>query len=90
MSFLTPLLFDGIAIRLLRCHNLSEFSAGRLRVTVHQALPHKGDAAIFLECPEEWAALISRSRKGYWWLALSPQIKKALGLACWRTRASSV
>ncbi|MCL6627152.1 MAG: group II intron reverse transcriptase/maturase [Alicyclobacillus shizuokensis] len=33
---------------------------------------------------EEWARNISGSRKGYWRLALSPQMNKALGLAYWR------
>jgi hypothetical protein len=31
--------------------------------------------------PNEWAVLISSSRKGYWRLAMTPQLNKALGLA---------
>ena len=41
---------------------------------------------VSLGIPEDWASLISGSRKGCWRLALSPQIKKALGLAYWRTQ----
>lgn len=37
-----------------------------------------------LGVPEEWARKISGSRKGYWRLALTPQMNKALGLAYWR------
>jgi len=32
---------------------------------------------------EEWARLISGSRKAYWRLAKTPQLNKALGLAYW-------
>jgi hypothetical protein len=37
-----------------------------------------------LGLPEDWARLISGSRKGYWRLAHTPQVNKALGLAYWR------
>ena len=37
-----------------------------------------------LGIPEDWARNISGSRKGYWRLALTPQMNKALGLAYWR------
>jgi len=37
-----------------------------------------------LGIPNEWASLISRSRKGYWRLANSPQMNKALGLTYWQ------
>lgn len=37
-----------------------------------------------LGIPMEWAKQISSSRKGYWRLANTPQINKALGLAYWR------
>lgn len=37
-----------------------------------------------LGIPGKWASLISGSRKGYWRLANSPQMKKALGLAYWQ------
>ncbi|ABZ83631.1 reverse transcriptase (RNA-dependent DNA polymerase) [Heliomicrobium modesticaldum Ice1] len=39
---------------------------------------------VALGIPEEWACNISGSRKGYWRLALTPQMNKALGLAYWR------
>ncbi|QRF24713.1 group II intron reverse transcriptase/maturase [Alicyclobacillus sp. TC] len=39
---------------------------------------------VSLGIPEEWARNISGSRKGYWRLALTPQMNKALGLAYWR------
>lgn len=38
---------------------------------------------VALGIPEEWASLISRSRKGYWRLSNTPQVNKALGLAYW-------
>jgi hypothetical protein len=41
---------------------------------------------IALGIPQEWAALISGSRKGYWRLATSPQVNKALGLSFWRDK----
>lgn len=41
---------------------------------------------VSLGIPDEWARNISGSRKGCWRLALSPQIKKALGLDYWRTQ----
>lgn len=34
--------------------------------------------------PQEWASLISRSRKAYWRLSNTPQLNKALGIAYWR------
>lgn len=37
-----------------------------------------------LGIPEEWARLISGSRKGYWRLANTPQVNKALGLNYWK------
>lgn len=43
---------------------------------------NKGVAGI----PEQWVALISGSRKGYWRLVQSPQTSKALGLAYWRAQ----
>jgi len=33
---------------------------------------------------DAWARNISGSRKGYWRLARTPQLNKALGLAYWR------
>jgi len=39
---------------------------------------------VALGIPEDWARLISGSRKGYWRLAKTPQVNKALGLAYWR------
>lgn len=39
-----------------------------------------------LGLPREWASLIGGSRKGYWRLANSPQMNKALGLAYWRAQ----
>lgn len=41
---------------------------------------------VALGIPEEWAVLISGSRKGYWRLSNTPQMNKALGLAYWRDR----
>jgi len=41
---------------------------------------------VALGIPDDWALLISSSRKGYWRLALSPQVSKALGLAYWRNQ----
>ncbi|WP_287193312.1 group II intron reverse transcriptase/maturase [Syntrophothermus sp.] len=41
---------------------------------------------IVLGIPADWAALISGSRKGYWRLANTPQMNKALGLAFWRNQ----
>lgn len=39
-----------------------------------------------LGIPQDWAALIAGSRKGYWRLAKTPQVNKALGLAFWRDK----
>lgn len=39
---------------------------------------------IALGIPEDWARLISGSRKGYWRLSKTPQLNKALGLTYWR------
>jgi len=39
---------------------------------------------VALGIPEDWASLISGSRKGYWRLANTPQVNKALGLTYWR------
>jgi group II intron reverse transcriptase/maturase len=36
--------------------------------------------------PSDWAGCISGSRKGYWRLANTPQVNKALGLAYWRNQ----
>ncbi len=36
---------------------------------------------VALGIPQEWASLISRSRKAYWRLSNTPQANKALGLA---------
>lgn len=36
--------------------------------------------------PNDWAMLISCSRKGYWRLAKTPQVNKALGLAYWQNQ----
>lgn len=41
---------------------------------------------VALGIPEEWARNISGSRKGYWRLANTPQVNKALGLAYWRNQ----
>jgi RNA-directed DNA polymerase len=41
---------------------------------------------ITLGIPQEWATLISCSRKGYWRLSNTPQVNKALGLAFWRAQ----
>ena len=41
---------------------------------------------VALGIPNEWAALISASRKGYWRLANTPQVNKALGIAYWRNQ----
>jgi len=41
---------------------------------------------VALGIPEEWARKISGSRKGYWRLANTPQVNKALGLAYWRNQ----
>ncbi len=41
---------------------------------------------VALGIPNEWASLISRSRKGYWRLSNTPQLNKALGLPYWRTQ----
>jgi len=37
-----------------------------------------------LGIPEKWAGCMAFSRKGYWRLANTPQINKALGIAYWR------
>lgn len=37
-----------------------------------------------LGIPEDWARNISGSRKGYWRLALTPQMNKSLGIAYWQ------
>lgn len=39
---------------------------------------------VALGIPNEWAKMISGSRKGYWRLAKTPQMNKALGHAYWR------
>ncbi|RPF41984.1 group II intron reverse transcriptase/maturase, partial [Thermodesulfitimonas autotrophica] len=39
---------------------------------------------VVLGIPKGWARLVAGSRKGYWRLAISPQVSKALGLAYWR------
>lgn len=39
---------------------------------------------VALGIPEDWARLISGSRKGYWRLSNTPQVNKAFGLAYWR------
>jgi len=39
---------------------------------------------IALGIKEEWARKISGSRKGYWRLACTPQVNKALGLQYWK------
>jgi len=36
--------------------------------------------------PEEWAKLISGSRRGYWRLANTPQVNKALGYSFWKNQ----
>ena len=41
---------------------------------------------VALGIPEDWACLISGSRKGCWRLANTPQVNKALGLAYWRSQ----
>jgi group II intron reverse transcriptase/maturase len=41
---------------------------------------------VALGIPNDWAMLISGSRKGYWRLANTPQVNKALGLAYWRNQ----
>jgi len=41
---------------------------------------------VALGIPEDWAILISNSRKKYWRLANTPQVNKALGLAYWRSQ----
>lgn len=41
---------------------------------------------VALRIPEDWAILISSSRKKYWRLAKTPQVNKALGLAYWRSQ----
>jgi hypothetical protein len=41
---------------------------------------------MMLGLPKEWAALDGGSRKGYWRLANTPQMNKALGLAYWRAQ----
>ena len=46
----------------------------------------KRRSLVSLGIPQEWAALISGSRKGYWRLSNTPQMNKALGLAYWRYR----
>ena len=39
---------------------------------------------VALGIPQEWANLISGSRKAYWRVSNTPQVNKALGLAYWR------
>jgi RNA-directed DNA polymerase len=39
-----------------------------------------------LGIPEEWARLISGSRKAYWRLSKTPQLNKALGLTYWQAQ----
>lgn len=41
---------------------------------------------VALGIPEDWARLISGSRKGIWRLSNTPQVNKALGLAFWRNQ----
>jgi group II intron reverse transcriptase/maturase len=41
---------------------------------------------VALGIPNEWSMLISSSRKGYWRLANTPQVNKALGLAYWQNQ----
>lgn len=41
---------------------------------------------VALGIPDDWAMLISGSRKGYWRLANTPQVNKALGFAYWRSQ----
>ncbi len=41
---------------------------------------------VTLGIPKEWASLVSGSRKGYWRLANTPQMNKALGTAYWQSQ----
>lgn len=67
-------------------HSLDEWIRRRLRMCLLKQWKKprtKRKNLVCLGIPNEWAALISRSRKKYWRLANTPQVNKALGLAYW-------
>ena len=67
--------------------NLDEWVRRRLRMCLLKQWKKsktKRRKLVGLGIPEDWARNISGSRKGYWRLALTPQMNKALGLAYWR------
>ncbi|MEW6771888.1 MAG: group II intron maturase-specific domain-containing protein [Bacillota bacterium] len=67
--------------------SLDEWIRRRLRVCLLKQWKKprtKRRNLVALGIPEKWAGLIVGSRKGWWRLAISPQVSKALGLAYWR------
>jgi RNA-directed DNA polymerase len=67
--------------------SLDEWTRRRLRMCLLKQWKKpktKRKNLIALGIPRDWATLISGSRKGYWRLAKSPQINKALGIAYWQ------
>lgn len=70
-------------------HDLDEWVRRRLRACLLEQWKRpktKRRNLVNLGLPEEWARLISGSRKGTWRLSKTPQTQKALGLAYWRTQ----
>ncbi len=66
---------------------LDEWIRRRLRMCVLKQWKRcktKLSNLVKLGIPEKWAGCIAFSRKGYWRLANTPQVNKALGLAYWR------
>lgn len=67
--------------------SLDEWIRRRLRMCLLKQWKNpktKRRKLVALGVPQEWASLISRSRKAYWRLSNTPQVNKALGLAYWR------
>lgn len=67
--------------------SLDEWTRRRLRMCLLKQWKKpktKKRNLVALGSSPEWASLISGSRKGYWRLANTPQMNKALGIAYWQ------
>lgn len=67
-------------------HHLDEWIRRRLRMCLLKQWKKprtKRRNLVALGIPNDWAMLISSSRKGYWRLSMTPQVNKALGFPYW-------
>jgi hypothetical protein len=69
--------------------HLDEWIRRRLRMCLLKQWKKPGTKwrnLVALGIPNDWAMLISSSRKGYWRLSMTPQVNKALGFPYWRNQ----